>query len=173
MEIDFDLKKSTMKKILFLCFCCIFSFGNAQDQQLQKENLEEKVRQRIDYLDKELQFNENQKKQLHSFFLQQMQENEATNEKRREAREEIQKNRAQNQNTRQKVKNQRIETRAIIGERREQTKQRMSEILSPEQFQKWQEIKENSAQVWKERRLKRLEERKKKRSKESDPNINK
>ncbi|WP_188459412.1 Spy/CpxP family protein refolding chaperone [Psychroflexus planctonicus] len=146
-----------MKNILIFTLMFVFSFGYAQ--KLKQTNLEDRAQQRIDRLDKNLELSETQKEKLKTFFMEQAKTNKELKSEIVEAKKEVRKKRARQRRMRNEEKAKRMSMKADVEERKKVTTNKMQEILSPEQFEKWDDMNKEKAQTRKERKAQRMENR--------------
>lgn len=153
-----------MKRLLSIALLSCISLGFAQNQGKAEKSLEERVQQRIEFLDKDLQLNENQKKELTAYFTEKIEANQKIMQSRKQERnqlkKEIKSERAERAKKREQVQERRAEIQKENKQLRIENEAKMQTVLTPTQYEKWTQITEEQREKRKERRLSILEKRK-------------
>ncbi|GGE10203.1 hypothetical protein [Psychroflexus salis] len=147
-------------KYILLIFFLGYSISNySQRNGFKNQTPEQLAQQRVERLDRELQLNQRQKKELNLFFIEQAKAGKSMAAEQKQKRKKVRKMKAERMKKREKAKNEQMKTRADINSLKQDTADKMKATLSAEQYEKWIALKENLEDELKAKRLKQLKKR--------------
>lgn len=119
-----------MKNVMITSLLAILFISPMLAQEKMQKSVKERATEKVTNLDKELKLSETQKKELQVYFEGEMNQMADTRDDRMQERKKMRENRNE-------MRERRATQRANMTQRRDSRMERMQQILTPEQYEKW------------------------------------